>query len=462
MENRSEIFVKPRSAIRRIKKLRGLAISEYLPIVAMVAVASFAIVALFGDVVQRQVGSLAQEISGGQGTPIAEGSTDASESDGDGSNNGRNNDGSVIDTVFRAGQGLFDGFKTQVGGLANMALHPIETAKNLGTLAKALITDPAGTLAAIEEEIGKEIQAVASGDPYEIGRVIGENLSPAMLLRVAGKLAKFGAATRKFDIKCSSFAAGTLVWTAGTRQAIEQLAAGQTVSSRDDRAYTDKPAQITKTLHRTANDYYLVTTETGDIIEVTGEHPFWVQGKGWLAAAELDQGTAVATLNGDTLIRAIEHINEPIKVFNLSVDDTPSYFVGESGLWVHNANKDCRLEGAKNTTSTTQGGNVATKSGRGTTDFLSNVTVKSHGKVVRRGTVDLRGTLGDIGSGKLKPRDTFQNREGLLPKKPAGYYQEFVHPTPGVKGAGSQRIARGQGGELYYTPDHYQSFVPLN
>jgi len=50
----------------------------------------------------------------------------------------------------------------------------------------------------------------------------------------------------------------------------------------------------------------------------------------------------------------------------------------------------------------------------------------------------------------------------LLPSKPAGYYQEFVHPTPGVRGPGPRRIVQGQGGELFYTSDHYGTFVPLN
>ena len=59
-------------------------------------------------------------------------------------------------------------------------------------------------------------------------------------------------------------------------------------------------------------------------------------------------------------------------------------------------------------------GLVAAKSGvRATTDFLSDVTVKSRGKVVGQGTVDLRGTLGEIESGQLAPRDIFKNREGL-------------------------------------------------
>jgi hypothetical protein len=100
--------------------------------------------------------------------------------------------------------------------------------------------------------------------------------------------------------------------------------------------------------------------------------------------------------------------------------------------------------------------------GRTITEVLRNVTIKSHGKVIRKGTVDLRSTLAKIKSGQLKIRDTFRNRERLLPQKPVGYYKEYLHPTPEVADAGPQRIVRGQKGELYYTPDHYASFIPLN
>lgn len=99
---------------------------------------------------------------------------------------------------------------------------------------------------------------------------------------------------------------------------------------------------------------------------------------------------------------------------------------------------------------------------RVTTDFVSDAAVVSRGKVLFRGTVDVRPTVEGIQSGALSPRNVFRNDEGLLPSRPPGYYQEFVHPTPGVSGAGPQRIIRGQGGELYYTPDHYGTFIPLN
>jgi ribonuclease T1 len=58
------------------------------------------------------------------------------------------------------------------------------------------------------------------------------------------------------------------------------------------------------------------------------------------------------------------------------------------------------------------------------------------------------------------PRDgiVFGNREGILPAKPKGYYREYTVPTPGVGHRGARRIVSGQGGERYYTDDHYRSF----
>lgn len=52
----------------------------------------------------------------------------------------------------------------------------------------------------------------------------------------------------------------------------------------------------------------------------------------------------------------------------------------------------------------------------------------------------------------------FQNREGLLPSKPRGYYREYTVETPGSRDRGARRIVAGENGELYYTDDHYESF----
>ena len=52
----------------------------------------------------------------------------------------------------------------------------------------------------------------------------------------------------------------------------------------------------------------------------------------------------------------------------------------------------------------------------------------------------------------------FQNREGILPSREAGYYREYTVETPGSEDRGARRIIVGAGGERYYTDDHYDSF----
>jgi len=75
---------------------------------------------------------------------------------------------------------------------------------------------------------------------------------------------------------------------------------------------------------------------------------------------------------------------------------------------------------------------------------------------------ELAATLARIDAGKkLRFRNdgsVFENRERRLPRKPAGYYREWVHPTPGVEGPGARRMVTGKEGEVWYTPDHYKTF----
>lgn len=54
---------------------------------------------------------------------------------------------------------------------------------------------------------------------------------------------------------------------------------------------------------------------------------------------------------------------------------------------------------------------------------------------------------------------TFENREGLLPTRPSGYYREYTVVTPGSDDRGDRRIVAGRDGEMYWTADHYDSFA---
>lgn len=54
---------------------------------------------------------------------------------------------------------------------------------------------------------------------------------------------------------------------------------------------------------------------------------------------------------------------------------------------------------------------------------------------------------------------TFENREGLLPTRPRGYYREYTVPTPGSEDRGARRVVTDRDGEMYWTADHYDSFA---
>lgn len=56
----------------------------------------------------------------------------------------------------------------------------------------------------------------------------------------------------------------------------------------------------------------------------------------------------------------------------------------------------------------------------------------------------------------------FANREQRLPRQPRGYYHEYTVRTPGASNRGARRVVRGDGGELYYTRDHYRTFTRIN
>lgn len=98
---------------------------------------------------------------------------------------------------------------------------------------------------------------------------------------------------------------------------------------------------------------------------------------------------------------------------------------------------------------------------------IKNAKIRDQeGDLVFQGTVDLRDTLDRIERGERGSHgndgSVFQNRERRLPSKPSGYYREWVHPTPKLRGPGPQRIVTGDEGEIYYTPDHYKTFERLD
>lgn len=81
----------------------------------------------------------------------------------------------------------------------------------------------------------------------------------------------------------------------------------------------------------------------------TGEHPFFVVGSNrFVPADSLKPGDLLATASGglaEVLALEVEESQdgEPFTTYNFEVDDFHTYFVGEEGVWVHNAaGRECQ------------------------------------------------------------------------------------------------------------------------
>jgi hypothetical protein len=75
----------------------------------------------------------------------------------------------------------------------------------------------------------------------------------------------------------------------------------------------------------------------GELIETTPEHPFFTRDEGWVAAGELDTGDAVMTAALDFgFVESVTALDEPQTMYNLTVDDAHTFFVGTGDWLVHN------------------------------------------------------------------------------------------------------------------------------
>ena len=83
-----------------------------------------------------------------------------------------------------------------------------------------------------------------------------------------------------------------------------------------------------------------VTTENGAVINTTENHPFYVEGKGWCAAAELEAGDVLRTEDGEQeTVKSVqtEKLDKAVKVYNLEIESSHTYYVSADSVLVHNA-----------------------------------------------------------------------------------------------------------------------------
>ena len=139
------------------------------------------------------------------------------------------------------------------------------------------------------------------------------------------------------------FAKGTPVVTTTGAVAIENISVGDRVLSYDYSTGQQSYQPVISTSVRQTEEVIYLTVD-GERIVTTPNHPFYVVNDdiyhGYTAAEYLSVGDQILASNGDcVIVTAVERqtFNEPINVYNFTVEYNHSYYVGENKLLVHNA-----------------------------------------------------------------------------------------------------------------------------
>lgn len=131
----------------------------------------------------------------------------------------------------------------------------------------------------------------------------------------------------------SCFAAGTNVCTLTGPRPIETVKIGDRVLSQDIATGELGYQSVQATTIRTCSELLKIEIE-GESIVTTAGHPFWVLGRGWVVAKNLEAGHLLHGLNGAQRIQKVEP-HRSLEVYNLVVSETHNYCVGARNLLVH-------------------------------------------------------------------------------------------------------------------------------
>jgi hypothetical protein len=134
----------------------------------------------------------------------------------------------------------------------------------------------------------------------------------------------------------SCFAAGTPVLTRSGLRPIEQVTVGDQVLSQDTTTGTISFQPVLASLHNPPSTVIRLTLANGEQIDATDIHRFWRAGKGWTMTRELKPGDRLRAAGGSTEI--VDVARRPTqRVYNLEVARNADFFVGRSGVLVHDA-----------------------------------------------------------------------------------------------------------------------------
>ncbi len=137
----------------------------------------------------------------------------------------------------------------------------------------------------------------------------------------------FGETTMQY----SCLVPGTLIQTETGLRPIEQIRTGDRVLSQNVQTGEIGLQAVMTTTVRPPKETIVIGT-SGETIQATGGHYWWVVGKGWLRSRDLEPGMQLQRAGGTAQVTSIEldPVDQP--THNLIVDHFNTYFVGKQRI----------------------------------------------------------------------------------------------------------------------------------
>jgi hypothetical protein len=320
--------------------------------------------------------------------------------------------------ALNAGMSELKGSIETFGMIANAVMNPGETAKALGGFASGLASWDGATQAAggfITGIIGLDLEEYNKSPEHKrhatgvvIGTIAAQAVTGSLVLsltdiknapgkfnRVLDKLEGFSLsdlAKEKYSEAISAMAettsklnppidverllerigcltGNTLVeMKEGEMQELQTVKEGDLVNSYNHSTQQKELKSISKIQRFFVNSIMMLTLSTGNVIEATPNHPFYVRGE-YRQAQDLHIGDTLFSKNDKIItLNRIFAKDTTVEVFNLLVADNDNYFAGEDAVLT----KKCILESLGSSTYAALNDKVKALSKEARARFLSD------------------------------------------------------------------------------------------
>lgn len=133
------------------------------------------------------------------------------------------------------------------------------------------------------------------------------------------------------------FVAGTeITLSNGDVKNIEDVVIGETVLTFNEESENNEKGIVGELKQHEVNSVIRITLDNENVIITTSEHPFFINGKGWVKASEIEVLDTCKKVNGEeSLVSTIDVLEETHTVYNLlSVSENHNFYA--NGILVHN------------------------------------------------------------------------------------------------------------------------------